>query len=394
METTGLIENRNREMFELGKYAFRSTDTPEVRQRFDCLVEHSWNYGHLVDDVLASQLQATPFDIWIGPKLFKMAGIGTVSSYPEYRGQGGINKLMEKMLNDLNQAGVALTYLAPFSYPFYRRYGYEYLFEKTIYEIAGSDWPKANNQVGTVKRLNFQEAQADIKNVYEAVMANQVGPVKRADWWYQYKFEMHHHSQYAVYFDEEGLAKGYLAYRFDEGQFTIIEWEYLTAAAFWSLANYCGSHRDSFEKFHYETGKSDSNLNFLFAKPALQVSIRPEMMGRIVNAANFLEEYPFLAAATNLNFILELTEDRYAPWNTGKYQITISANGDCQIVSDNLQAELSTLTCDIQGLTQLMLGFRSGEELKFFEKIQAPEDLLADLDQRILPQKPILEDYF
>ncbi|BDP76677.1 phage antirepressor KilAC domain-containing protein [Enterococcus faecium] len=45
-----------------------------------------------------------------------MAGIGYVASYPEARGQGGINQIMEKILEDCRDRKVSLSYLAPFSY--------------------------------------------------------------------------------------------------------------------------------------------------------------------------------------------------------------------------------------------------------------------------------------
>ena len=73
---------------------------------------------------------------------YPMAGIGYVASYPEYRGEGGISAIMKEMLADLAKQKVALSYLAPFSYPFYRQYGYEQTFEQAEYTIKTEDWPR------------------------------------------------------------------------------------------------------------------------------------------------------------------------------------------------------------------------------------------------------------
>ena len=70
-----------------------------------------------------------------------MVGIGYVASYPEARGQGGINQIMEKILEDCRYRKVSLSYLAPFSYPFYRRYGYEQSFDKISYQLNSRDVP-------------------------------------------------------------------------------------------------------------------------------------------------------------------------------------------------------------------------------------------------------------
>ena len=38
--------------------------------------------------------------------------------------------------------GVTLSYLAPFSYGFYRRFGYEQTFDQTHFEIQTADLPR------------------------------------------------------------------------------------------------------------------------------------------------------------------------------------------------------------------------------------------------------------
>ena len=111
-------------MFELATYAFNAQDTPARRERFKLIVENSWNYGFFdEEEQLTSQVMATPFSVEFYGQQYLMAGIGYVASYPEARGQGGINQIMEKILKDCRERKVSLSYLAPFSYPFYRRYG-------------------------------------------------------------------------------------------------------------------------------------------------------------------------------------------------------------------------------------------------------------------------------
>ena len=77
-----------------------------------------------------------------------MAGIGYVVSYPEARGQGGINQIMEKILKDCRERKVSLSYLAPFSYPFYRRYGYEQVFDQANYQLDSRDIPNVKKTSG------------------------------------------------------------------------------------------------------------------------------------------------------------------------------------------------------------------------------------------------------
>ncbi len=105
------------------------------------LLSHTQSYGFLIDEQLTSQVMATPFQVNFHGVRYPMAGIGYVASYPEYRGEGGISAIMKEMLADLAKQKVALSYLAPFSYPFYRQYGYEQTFEQAEYTIKTEDWP-------------------------------------------------------------------------------------------------------------------------------------------------------------------------------------------------------------------------------------------------------------
>ena len=91
---TGLIE-----------YAFRKQqpiiDDPLFLSRY----EHADSYGMYHDDELTSLVMANHFEIQLFNERVKMAGVGYVSSYPEYRGQGGVSNIMPELLTDLYEQG-------------------------------------------------------------------------------------------------------------------------------------------------------------------------------------------------------------------------------------------------------------------------------------------------
>ena len=168
------------EMFDLATYAFNAKATLERRERFQMIAEHSWNYGFFdQNNQLTSQVMATPFPVEFYGKEYLMAGIGYVASYPEARGQGGINQIMEKILKDCRKRNVSLSYLAPFSYPFYRRYGYEQLFDKVNYQLASRDCPNVKKTSGKMVRLSFEQAKEGIKSIYSHLPENARGGLKR-----------------------------------------------------------------------------------------------------------------------------------------------------------------------------------------------------------------------
>lgn len=380
------------EMFQLAKYAFNTVDTPERRTRFQAIAEQSWNYGYFDEDVLTSQVMVTPFEVNLLGQTLKMAGVGLVSSYPEYRGQGGVNQIMQQVLVDLDEKEIELSYLAPFSYPFYRRYGYEYLFEKTIYQVPASLWPNVAKQPGYIRRTAYEQAKEAIQAVYHKMPKYQQGALIRDDWWFEYKFKLKENFSFAIYYNEEHQAEGYLVYQMLESRFVIAEWGYLSATAFWSLARFIGSHSSSFTEFHYETGDGNS-LNYLFPTPIEQVSTKPEMMVKIVNVERFLRKLRFKEGLKEVRFSLNVTEDIYSPWNVGRYQIIISPDGNTEVLREE-DDKLPELAGDIQSMTQLLMGFRSAQELVFFGKIVGDVALAKAFDSLALQQQPVLEDYF
>lgn len=49
---------------------------------------------------------------------------------------------MTKSLRDNYEKGVIFSYLAPFSYAFYEKFGYHYAFNQKHYRLAAQDFPK------------------------------------------------------------------------------------------------------------------------------------------------------------------------------------------------------------------------------------------------------------
>lgn len=384
------------EMFQLAAYAFNAETTDKRKERFQKIVQHSWNYGYFSNNILASQVISTPFTVNFHKVNYQMAGIGCVSSYPEYRGQGGVSAIMKQLLTDLAQNKIELAYLAPFSYPFYRKYGFEQLFEQITYTIQAADWPNIKAIPGQMKRVPFEVAQNTIQEIYQKIERNQRGALTRENWWLEYTFGLDQANQFAIYKNEQDEIEGYLIYQLSAARFTIKEWGYLTNQAFKSILRFVGSHNGSSQEFHFETGFDGQTLSYLLPAPLVKMEISPYMMGRIVDLESFLEKYPF-ATGANESYYLEI-EDRYASWNDGLWKLSINNQGKATLLKiDSLpQDDLNenTISGDIQTITQAFMGYRSLAELRFYEKISANETLIKALDKRLVKGVPVLADYF
>lgn len=94
-------------------------------------------YAAFLDDneTMTSCLSVLPFSVCFDGETVKMAGIGGVSSLPQYRRTGGIRGCFEKMLPKLYQEGYMLSMLYPFSTNYYRKFGYEVWARGARYEL-------------------------------------------------------------------------------------------------------------------------------------------------------------------------------------------------------------------------------------------------------------------
>ncbi|MHC5268066.1 GNAT family N-acetyltransferase [Enterococcus sp. LJL98] len=378
-------------MFDLAQYAFQLDQTGAYQKRFEFLAQHSINYGSFAGEALASQVMVTPLTIQFFNQKHRMGGVGFVSSDPSYRGGGRIDAIMRKVLEDCREEGLLFSYLAPFSYPFYRRYGYELIFERASYRLASKDWPRVQSAKGTVLRKNWAHAKEEIANIYDLAMQQEEGCVVREDWWYENKFQLKAGFYFAVYYDALKNAQGYLVYKIQNGVFTIEEWQSLTADARRGIHRYIASHADSVREFVHEYGFKKETPFYLTETPLGQLTIRPEMMVKIVDVEAFLEIYPFDSLADS--FALEIEEDTYGPWNTGTFEVQLATTG-AVIVQKVETTRLPKIKTSIQHFTQLFLGYQTLENLRCNDFIEIDESIIEVL-QAVLPKKtPILEDYF
>lgn len=380
------------EALDLVSYAFSWELSERNIKRYQWLAKYSWNYGSFDNQGrLASQVMATPFSVNLFGKAYQMAGIGFVASYPEYRSQGRIDRIMQQILNDCNENNILLTYLAPFSYPFYRRYGYELTFERAVYDVPADKWPDSPKTTGFVERQKWTEAKEQVTAIYNSCKKHQKGALIRDEWWLEYKFSMSKDYTFAVYYNEARQAEGYLVYLISEGTLKIAEWNYLSGAAFQGLNRFIASHNGSVSKIVYEHGYDGQNLQFLTTTPLENYRVRPEMMARVVNSEAFLRQY---LTDCNLEtaFAIEIKEDRYASWNNGIYELSTD-EGQIKI-KKAATTKLPKVILTIQRFTQLFMGYKTTEELAFHQLIKGEEVALIALEKLLSRQKPILEDYF
>ena len=88
------------------------------------------------DGTLMAHMVNNRFMCWLDGTPVRNGGIGAVSTLPEYRMTGGVREIFRKLLPHAYADGEVISTLYPFSHAFYRKFGYETVCWKNIYEFS------------------------------------------------------------------------------------------------------------------------------------------------------------------------------------------------------------------------------------------------------------------
>lgn len=170
------------------------------------------------DETMTSCLSILPFSVSFDGKTVKMAGIGGVSSLPQYRRTGGIRGCFEKMLPDLYREGYMLSMLYPFSTNYYRKFGYEVWARGARYELDLAHIPGLLREGWSLlaDSTNREKCLADIRLLTKEWERRYNGMAELTDEKCAFAAEADpYRKQEFVYihYDAKGTPAGYMVYR-------------------------------------------------------------------------------------------------------------------------------------------------------------------------------------
>ncbi|WP_225049072.1 GNAT family N-acetyltransferase [Lacticaseibacillus kribbianus] len=383
-----LTEEDESSFYALARYAFHKPQSETRDRAFASLYAHSDAWG--TGNPLSSGLLGTHFVVDLAGVTYKMSGVGYVASYPEASGQGGIRTIMAQAFADMRANGETLSYLAPFSATFYRRFGYEGAFDQVTHEMAAADLPKVPRHSGavTVVRVPFRAAIDAMAAVYGRSKETTRGGLRRADWWWLNMADHYPNREAAVAMLGDHPT-GYVIYERVGDLFWVHELFYDDLESLLALTQFCAAHRTAFARFRYTTGDPESLHDLLPDPSVLTSQVRPYMMARIVDVEDFMTRYPY--QVSDLAPVVFGIKDDNIPENDGRWRLAIN-DGQASFTRDTSGVPAITLT--IQELVKVCFGVRSLRDAYNFGLIDGDPFTVASLDDAFLQRQTQLFDYF
>ncbi|WP_141771825.1 GNAT family N-acetyltransferase [Rossellomorea aquimaris] len=120
-----LDKNRFEESLQLSEYAFQYKVPTEKREKRLQQLNEQDVYGIFQEGSLAAKLHLLSLEVWLGNVKYPLGGVAGVATYPEYRRNGFVRRLLSHALDEMNDKGQTISMLHPFDIHFYRKFGWE-----------------------------------------------------------------------------------------------------------------------------------------------------------------------------------------------------------------------------------------------------------------------------
>lgn len=382
---------------DLLRYAFQVTrkelmdvgwEEDEIKRSKCPVLEKATVFGWFDDKKLASQIAIYPMKVNIHGEIFDMGGVTGVATYPEYANLGLMHALMKKALEEMREEGQTVSFLYPYSIPYYRKKGWEIISDKMQFTIKDTQLPKFVDVPGMVDRVDIESK--DIKEIHDefAHMRHGVLIRRSLEWEEYFRWEVEDLTA-AVYYNAAHKPIGYLYYWIENEIFHIKEIVYLNQEARHGLWNYISAH---FSMINEVKGDNYTNepMAFLLEDSEITEKIEPYFMARIVDLEKFLEKYPFVNTSVGNRLTFNVT-DPMLEWNNGIFSVTWDEEGNNIVSKEEISEPISL---SIQTLVTMLMGYRRPRYLKRVERIDAMNSSIKLLEKVIPLEQAYFSDYF
>ncbi len=348
---------------DLGERFVNDSFTPE-----NCL-------GCFDEDTLAGLLNIFPFEMYYHGKAVAMGGIGVVSTLPEYRHCHCASSLLIKSLEVMKDRGYMFSALAPFSYSFYRKYGWELAFHTKKYSIPIDQLKAMGTGKGEFRPLTLKDINS-IRKLYENFYSRYNGAVRRDEKHWESKLKgLGENRNYGYGYSRQvnGL-DGYILFSVRDRKFYIQEMVYDSLETKLELLRFAYYHSAQVEQVIW-WAPQDDNTVLLLDNPRIEQKIETGMMLRVVDVAKALEAYSYPLMFKG-SFTIKV-EDRWANWNSQSFKVVV---GEGTGLVEKLGNAAADIECNIQTFSQVISGYISMEDAIGLGKITSNSpDLLEDL---------------
>ncbi|GHV12793.1 hypothetical protein FACS1894219_06390 [Clostridia bacterium] len=318
-----------------------------------------WEYGAFDEDnKLMGRMTVIPHEVYFDGQIVGSAGIGGVATLPEYRHKKSIRHIFEVAFEEMKKKKQYLSYLFPFSFAFYGKFGYETVCEQLDLKFtlaAFADIPRNNRCVIADDCKN-----PILRGIYEKYAARHNCAYNRNDSMWESKLSKNVYDKkyYTyLYYNEAGEPKGYFVWTPKGGRdFTIPEicFENLEDVA--GMLGFIKNFEANYSRVVISNLPYNEDFSLMFTNQYdVERTLKFSGMARIADVAKTFElmKYPDGTGTFSVK-----TEDEFQPFNSGLYHIGYKDGKAVNV--EHTQTQSGTASADLEvpvtALAKLILG--------------------------------------
>lgn len=378
------------------RYAFQVTEqelaslgwqNSEIEQSKFPVIERADILGCYDGSELVSQFAVYPLEMNVYGDVRPIGFITSVTTYPEYSGHGIMTRLMRRSLERMRDKGQSLAVLYPYSIPLYRHRGWEVISNKISYAMRESQIPALSPVPGFVRRVD--DYDTDLRELHDRFALQTHGCLLRNRLaWDEYWRWDEDDTCTAVYYDAGEKPLGYMVYLIKDNIMRIKEMIYLNREAQKGLWQYIRAHQSMLQEVRGNTYFNEP-IAFEMDDADVTETVRPYIMGRIVDVEQFVRGYPCRDDA-ELRLRLRV-EDPFLEWNDDVYELRLD-HGESSV--ERLGEDSAwDMAMSVGTLTTLLMGYKTAKLLHRIERIEADRHVVAALDRALHHEAPYISDY-
>lgn len=346
----------------------------------------------LTDDAgrMVAAVSTLRHHLFFGGTPVPVGEVHMVGSLPEARGGGNVRTLMSAVLRDFRERGDVFAVLIPFSFAFYRKFGFE-LSSRTLKQRVAIGQLAGIACDFDVERVTTPASQAIVRRLCAASARTRNLAELRADdaweWsgdgeWGQRDF-LHQECQRYTYLlrDRKGEGRAYVTFIYLEGdhgpfvgELKVCDLAYDSPDALWQILGFLYHMRAKVTHVTFEL--CDLDLATILPEcEEVERTLGGHVMARVLDVPRALElmDHPGLVGS----YVVEVT-DGFLDEVGGRWRVSYTSQGPALVRPTTDEADLIV---SIAALTQLVVGRigLSGARLRRDVRILSNEELLARL---------------
>lgn len=383
MEFRAVTQEERLELMDLQARAFffaydRKKYTEEIAG------SDAWMNGRAAFDEkgnLVAGLDLLPFDAWFDGNTVGMGGVGGIASRAEDRNSGNVRGLMASALNEMRERGDVFSVLVPFSFGYYRKFGYEACM--TLTRVAAPLEPlKAFRQPGHAERFVPGSGGSDpapIIEVYNDFASQYNLCVDRQGWRWRALLERDPVSSRRhayVWYAEDGRPGAYILFKaapeHEASEMHVLEAAWRDRESLLGLLGFLGAFASNLTKICWELPPTLRPELIWPEIREVKTELSCSCMSRVVHAQKALR---FLKKPEGKGSVNISVRDDFLPDNTGVYKVEWE-NGEGG--ARKVKSASADLECSVHALAQLAVGYLPFAQLRLRPDVEVhgkPEEL-------------------